>query len=452
MSLPGSACHSLVQPVSRPDVTLEALHASAVTRVWRLYSDDRRDGPRGRQLREAERRRPLAPGSDLRAVLITHLDGDELVLVAARDRLSHCCLAALGSAESTHDHPSPADHAAETGTGLARLVAAAAELCAAALGREAVPFLVEDDGYVRTGPEASDEPFLGILVTGAHPDAYLPVLGPLYPVTVVAYRAGDGSYRLDAQADPGVVDLETARVLEEWLPRCEAAGAAPFTLTRPEIEGVLRLGRGPALAGRLAATIPEAFAAIAAEHGGQVAVSGDGGDLTYAGLDEASAAAARGLIARGAEPGERIGVCVERTVVAVVALLAVLRAGCCYVPLDPTHPTARRAHVTRDARLRFVITDVDPGGLPAGVVTLSPADLTESDLPSVPLPQVAANDPAYVIYTSGTTGDPKGALIPHRNVLALLAATRSTVGLGPQDVWTAFHSFAFDFSVWEIWG
>jgi amino acid adenylation domain-containing protein len=107
--------------------------------------------------------------------------------------------------------------------------------------------------------------------------------------------------------------------------------------------------------------------------------------------------------------------------------------------------------VAADADLRLLITDGGATDHPPGVATVSMAELSAQPA-TLALPHVDPGDPAYVIYTSGTTGNPKGVIIPHGNVLALLAATREPFELGGSDVWTGFHSFAFDFSVWEIWG
>jgi amino acid adenylation domain-containing protein len=134
----------------------------------------------------------------------------------------------------------------------------------------------------------------------------------------------------------------------------------------------------------------------------------------------------------------------------VVALLAVLKAGAAYVPLDPHYPAERLAFVARDTGLRVAVGEASGpcAGLGLTVVETGgePAD------PDGGLPRIGADAAAYVIHTSGSTGRPKGVVVGHRHVAALLGATAQGFGLGPGDVWTFFHSFAFDFSVWEIWG
>ena len=145
----------------------------------------------------------------------------------------------------------------------------------------------------------------------------------------------------------------------------------------------------------------------------------------------------------------------------IVALLAVLKSGGAYVPLDPAYPPER---------LRFMLEDSAPialliqghlrelfAGLPGSLPVL---DLTDTaawqEKPDTnPDPSSIGLTPshlAYVIYTSGSTGTPKGVMVQHANVARLFAATDAWFHFAANDVWTLFHSYAFDFSVWEIWG
>ncbi|MFJ3640156.1 amino acid adenylation domain-containing protein [Streptomyces sp. NPDC090108] len=174
--------------------------------------------------------------------------------------------------------------------------------------------------------------------------------------------------------------------------------------------------------------------------------------LTYQELDRRAAAYAAGLRHLGVTAGDRVGVCLDRSADLVVVLLAVLKAGATYVPMDPAYPRERLEYTTEDAGLRLVVTDSD--AFPAGpdVRLVAPADLDAPQAQDATAPPSSADAPAYVIYTSGSTGRPKGVGVPHRNVAALLAATKDDFRLGPDDAWTFFHSSAFDFSVWEIWG
>jgi amino acid adenylation domain-containing protein len=197
-------------------------------------------------------------------------------------------------------------------------------------------------------------------------------------------------------------------------------------------------------------TVHAAFQQIALAKPDAVAVSDATRRLTYRELDERSTAWARVLVDHGAGPGRHVGVCLKRTVDLVVALLAVLKSGAAYVPMDVQSPDERLRHTAADSGAALVVTGISD--FPAERL-LRPADLAGASVSSAAeLPPVGPDSPAYVVYTSGTTGRPKGVVVPHRNVMALLAATADDLGLGPADVWTFFHSSAFDFSVWEIWG
>jgi amino acid adenylation domain-containing protein len=175
--------------------------------------------------------------------------------------------------------------------------------------------------------------------------------------------------------------------------------------------------------------------------------------LSYAELDERANRAAHALQAAGVGAGDRVGVCLKRSLDLVVMLLAVLKAGAAYVPMDAGYPADRLAYTAADAGLPLVITDPERFPQLPGVRLLAPEELQSAAWPAtVPVLHGGPDDPAYVIYTSGSTGRPKGVVVSHRNVLSLLAATRDDFALDSSDVWTLFHSSAFDFSVWEIWG
>jgi amino acid adenylation domain-containing protein len=180
-------------------------------------------------------------------------------------------------------------------------------------------------------------------------------------------------------------------------------------------------------------TIHGMIAERAAERPDAIAVSCGGERLTYRQLDDAANRVAAGLARRGVVVGSRVGVSQPRGVWLIAALLGVLKAGAAYVPLDPNYPAKRLDFMAADAGLVTVVRDEDFDEAPGQ------------------LPETSPDDAAYVIYTSGSTGKPKGVVVDHRNVAALLASTRD-FAFGGDDVWTFFHSYAFDFSVWEIWG
>jgi amino acid adenylation domain-containing protein len=200
----------------------------------------------------------------------------------------------------------------------------------------------------------------------------------------------------------------------------------------------LALGRPAAPPSVPSRRIDEAFADQVALRPDAPALTCGEHTLTYRELDSRADELAAGLRAGGVLPGDNVGLCLPRSTDLVAMMLAVLKADAIYVPLDPDHPADRRARIADDAGLRLTVEDT---------TTLTGHPGEHQAFTARP-----ATAPAYVIHTSGSTGRPKGVVVPHANVLALVEATRDDFGLGPGDTWTLFHSSAFDFSVWEIWG
>ncbi|WP_460745720.1 non-ribosomal peptide synthase/polyketide synthase, partial [Nocardia goodfellowii] len=208
-------------------------------------------------------------------------------------------------------------------------------------------------------------------------------------------------------------------------------------------------------------TLPDLVDAMVAAHGDRVAARFGDDALTYAELDRRANRLARALIAQGAGPGRLVAVLLPRSLDLVVALLAVVKSGAGYVPVDPTYPADRIAYVLEDSAPAGVIVDGDVEvELPddVTVVSMTGFDTEAGDAGADPVTDadriapLRASNTAYVIYTSGSTGRPKGVVVAHRNVVRLFANTDREFGFGPDDVWTLFHSSAFDFSVWELWG
>ncbi|KUI46680.1 hypothetical protein AU198_03705 [Mycobacterium sp. GA-1199] len=198
-------------------------------------------------------------------------------------------------------------------------------------------------------------------------------------------------------------------------------------------------------------SIPVLFAEQVARAADAVAVSYGARSWTYRELDEASDRLAYVLIGRGVGPGERVGLLLPRSGQAVVAMLAVLKCGAAYVPMDPAHPDARIGFVVADAGPVVVITTAElcsrVDGHGVGVVLVDDVGVGQR---GAVLPVPGPDSVAYVIYTSGTTGVPKGVAVPHGNVTRLLETLDADVpGAG---VWSQCHSLAFDFSVWEVFG
>ncbi|MDX9678827.1 non-ribosomal peptide synthase/polyketide synthase [Pseudomonas zeae] len=201
--------------------------------------------------------------------------------------------------------------------------------------------------------------------------------------------------------------------------------------------------------------IHQAIEAQAERYPDAIAVTYDGQRLTYAELNRRANQWAHVLIARGVGPDVRVGVAVERSLDMIVAILAVLKAGGAYVPLDPGYPDDRLSYMIADSGIELLLTQghlLAQLPVPSGLACLDLNQAPEPGNETNPLCLTTPDSLAYVIYTSGSTGKPKGALLPHGNVMRLFSATEHWFDFGPQDSWTLFHSYAFDFSVWEIFG
>ncbi|WP_149561652.1 non-ribosomal peptide synthetase [Streptomyces cacaoi] len=301
-----------------------------------------------------------------------------------------------------------------------------------------------------------------------------------FDVTVEFEDLGDAALRCTVEYATDLLDAATARRMAGHLVTLLGAVAAdPATrvarlplLDAEDEARVLRLGQDPAAsaapggpADRCAAdTLPVLFERRAARTPEAPALSDGPVRLTYRELGERSNRLARLLVEHGVGPESRVAVALPRGADLVVALLAVVKAGGAYVPLDPEYPAERIRHILADAAPEALLTaagshpalpagdltvlELDAPRVRAAVARLSPADLTDGER-RAPL---HAGHPAYVIHTSGSTGRPKGVVVPHRNVVRLFSETRRDFAFGSDDVWTLFHSYAFDFSVWELWG
>ncbi|MES4909556.1 MULTISPECIES: amino acid adenylation domain-containing protein, partial [unclassified Streptomyces] len=217
--------------------------------------------------------------------------------------------------------------------------------------------------------------------------------------------------------------------------------------------------------------LPELFEAQARSASDAVAVVFEGRQLTYGDLNTRANRLARHLVSRGAGPEQLVALALPRSADLVVALLAVLKSGAGYVPVDPDYPADRIHGMLQDAEPALLVTHsaindrllqdvaqhssgqtqlvlLDEAGTAKSIERCPDADVTDADRTTALLPQ----HPAYVIYTSGSTGRPKGVAVTHENVARLLSATKDRFQFEATDVWTMFHSYAFDFSVWEVWG
>lgn len=213
------------------------------------------------------------------------------------------------------------------------------------------------------------------------------------------------------------------------------------------------------------ACLPEQFEKQAALSPEAIAVVCEDQSLSYAELNERANRLARMLISEGVGPEQFVALALPRSLEMAVGLLAVLKAGAAYLPLDPDYPADRIAFMLEDAQPAFIMTNTKaaeniPPAENVPRIVLDDPELAEK-LNTYPAENPSNTDriqplsplnTAYVIYTSGSTGVPKGVMIPHQNVTRLFAATDHWFHFSSDDIWTMFHSYAFDFSVWEIWG
>ena len=199
-------------------------------------------------------------------------------------------------------------------------------------------------------------------------------------------------------------------------------------------------------------SIPALFAAQVARAPEAVALSCGERSWTYRELDEASNRSAHLLVGHEVGPGQCVALLLPRSAEAVIAILAVLKTGATYLPIDPAVPAARVEFLLGDAAPIAAITTTGLADRLEGheLVVIDVEDPALACQPSTALPAPAPGDVAYIIYTSGTTGVPKGVAISHHNVTQLLEALDADVERA--GVWTQWHSYAFDVSVCEIWG
>lgn len=289
-----------------------------------------------------------------------------------------------------------------------------------------------------------------------------------FDLSLHVHDAGDG-YLARFEYSTDVLDRETVErmaaafteVIRHAVARPEQrVGDIPL-LAAAERERIVAASKGPAaeIADLPVHALVEAQAARTPE---RIAVRAGASALTYAELEARAGAVAWALHARGAGPGQRVGVCLNRSCDTVATLLGVLKTGAAYVPLDPAYPAPRLHFMAEDAELSLLVSTgplagwcalprerqllLDAAGPEVAGAPAWPSRSTPDDTPDRP----AAADPAYLIYTSGSTGTPKGVVVPHGAVVNLLASMAQAPGIAANDVLLAVTTVAFDIAVLEL--
>ncbi len=189
-----------------------------------------------------------------------------------------------------------------------------------------------------------------------------------------------------------------------------------------------------------------------------IALSFDGKSMTYQEINNKANQLAHYLRKFNSGPETLVGICIDRSFEMIIGILGILKSGAAYLPLDPHNPKERLSLIIEDAKIPILVTQEKfksslscPDN--CHIINLD-KDQQKISLESTKNPEVFVmpENIAYVIYTSGSTGKPKGALVTHHNVTRLFKSTDNWFNFNENDVWMLYHSFAFDFSVWEIWG
>jgi len=288
-----------------------------------------------------------------------------------------------------------------------------------------------------------------------------------YPITISVDDRSEGfvvTAQTDRRLDPVRVICYLRRALESLVETLRHAPETPVLalsiVPECELQRLISVFNAEPAAGHGDGLIHQIFEEQVRANPNGIAAKYERECLTYAELNGRANQLAWYLRRRSVGPERLVGICVERSLDMVVGLLGVLKAGGAYVPLDPANPRERLRYILKDAapgvlliqerlRGRLPNTSAEVIAIDSGWNQISAQTTTDIEATEIGL---CSNNLAYVIYTSGSTGEPKGVLVEHRNVTRLLTETDKRLSFGGADVWTMFHSFAFDFSVWELWG
>ncbi|MEK3834072.1 MULTISPECIES: amino acid adenylation domain-containing protein [unclassified Paenibacillus] len=280
------------------------------------------------------------------------------------------------------------------------------------------------------------------------------------------YSDDCGRIALDIEFHPGYYDAGTIRRIfgqlnvffEQVLSNTNTLLKDVQLLTNQEQQRIITEYNETASEYPEAHTIDQLFERVAECYQDRVAITCDSSSLTYKELDQLANVYARQLRKLNLPQETIVGVKLDKSIDLVAAALGILKSGAAYLPIDPEMPAARMKEIIEDSRSPVIITSrrfADTGGESGQAAVIYTEDLARLNEEPETASKPADRNPgqlAYVIYTSGSTGRPKGVMIEHRNVAGLLSNNKSLFDFNNDDIWTMFHSFSFDFSVWEMYG
>lgn len=275
-----------------------------------------------------------------------------------------------------------------------------------------------------------------VVVPGSYTQIRFDFNANVYDSETIQHAAAHWNTLLTAIISGGVVKVAAL----EWL-------------TAAEKRNLLTLLDNTAVAYPRHQTVHALFEAQARRTPDSIALTYEGGHMTYHELDKRSDKLAFLLREKGVGPDQVVGLLMDRSMDTVAGMLAILKAGGAYLPIDVDYPDERIHYLIEDSGTRLVLTsrELRHRAVDVETVLVEDADTMEQDVNKVP-DLVRPSNLCYVIYTSGTTGNPKGVMVEHGNVVRLFFNEAFQFNFDARDVWTMFHSHCFDFSVWEIYG
>ncbi len=364
------------------------------------------------------------------------------------------------------------------------LLARVRDVCFGAYAHQDLPFeqLVEEIQPKRdlSGNPLAQVTFILQNAPAAHAQLSDLVITPIeteietskFDLTVYAIES-NGGLILDAEYKSALFEKATVErmlahleiILQAAMDNPDQAVTHMPLLTAMEQQQILREWNTGSAKFASDAAIHELFERRAAAAPDAIALACDGSQITYGTLNTRANQLAHYLRGIGAGPDVYVALSVERDLDLIVGVLGILKSGSAYVPLDPNYPRERLSFILNDIDAPVLVTQqallpqvparqfMSDGITPMRVVCLdSDWETIAANSAENPNNQTNLQNIAYVIFTSGSTGTPKGVMITHQNVVRLFYATKDWYGYGANDIWSLFHSYAFDVSVWEMWG